>query len=90
VTVTWKQPGDDWLCGRPARYLMIASNSPIDDPYDGRVVVDAAAAAGGAGQAVSKTLTSAQIGTAQYVAVLYRDEVKNWGLLRSAPITAAP
>ncbi len=90
VTVTWKQPGDDWLCGRPARYLMIASNSPIDDPYDGKVVVDAAAAAGGAGQAVSRTLISSQIGTAQYVAVLYRDEVKNWGLLRSAPITAAP
>jgi hypothetical protein len=87
ATVSWKQPGDDWLCGRPARYLLIASNTPINDPYDGRVVVDAAAA-GGAGQAASRTLTSSQVGSAQYVAVLYRDEVKNWGLLRSTGISS--
>jgi hypothetical protein len=87
--VSWKQPGDDWLCGNPARYLLIASDTPIDDPYDGRVVVDAAAGGGGAGQAVSKTLTSSQVGTAQYVAVIYRDEVKNWGLLRSTRISGS-
>jgi len=89
TTVSWKQPGDDWLCGNPARYLLIASDTPIDDPYDGRVVVDAAAGGGGAGQAVSKTLTSSQVGTAQYVAVIYRDEVKNWGLLRSTRISGS-
>jgi hypothetical protein len=89
VTVSWNQPGDDWLCGSqssPASYLVIASNGPIGHPNDGRVIAKAAAS-GGAGQAVSRTFTRAQIGTAQHVAVLYRDDAGNWGLLRSAPIT---
>jgi hypothetical protein len=86
VTVGWKQPGDDWLCGNPCRYRVIASTDPIRHPGDGEVIV-AADAVGGAGEAVSRTFTQAQVGTAQYVAVLYRDEARNWGLLRSTRIT---
>ena len=86
VTVSWKQPGDDWLCGSPCRYRVIASTDPIRHPGDGEVIV-AADAVGGAGEAVSRTFTQAQVGTAQYVAVLYRDEASNWGLLRSTRIT---
>jgi Subtilase family len=86
VTVSWKQPGDDWLCGSPCRYRVIASTDPIRHPGDGEVIV-AADAVGGAGEAVSRTFTQAQVGTAQYVAVLYRDEARNWGLLRSTRIT---
>jgi hypothetical protein len=87
VTVSWKQPGDDWLCGSPCRYRVIASTDPIRHPGDGEVIV-AADAVGGAGEAVSRTFTPAQVGTAQYVAVLYRDEASNWGLLRSTRITS--
>jgi hypothetical protein len=87
VTVSWKQPGDDWLCGSPCRYRVIASTDPIRHPGDGEVIV-AADAVGGAGEAVSRTFTQAQVGTAQYVAVLYRDEAGNWGLLRSTRITS--
>jgi hypothetical protein len=86
VTVSWKQPGDDWLCGSPCRYRVIASTDPIRHPGDGEVIV-AADAVGGAGEAVSRTFTQAQVGTAPYVAVLYRDEARNWGLLRSTRIT---
>jgi hypothetical protein len=89
VAVSWIQPGDDWLCGSPDRYQVIASANPIDDPSDGEVIVDAAAS-GSAGRAVSRTLTGPRATAARYVAVLYRDEsglAGNWGLLRSARIT---
>jgi hypothetical protein len=85
VNVSWTQPGDDWLCGSPARYRVIISDSPIDNPDDGDVIVYAAA--GGAGQRVSRTLIRPSARTARHVAVLYRDDAKNWGLLRSARIT---
>jgi hypothetical protein len=85
VTVSWRQPGDDWLCGSPDRYRVIAANSPIRHPGDGQVIADTAAS-GGSGQTVSRTFTAANIGAAAYVAVLYRDEAGNWGLLRSAQI----
>jgi Subtilase family len=87
VTVSWKQPGDDWLCGSPARYRVIASTDPIRHPGDGNVI-GYADAAGGAGQAVSRTFTQARIGTSQYIAVLYRDDAGNWGLLRNTRITS--
>jgi len=86
VHASWKQPGDDWLCGSPARYRVIVSNAPIDDPSDGQVIITSAAT-GGPGQAVSRTLNQPAATTAQHLAVLYRDDAGNWGLLRSAGIT---
>ena len=65
---------------------MLVSNNPIDHPSDGRVIATTAAS-GAAGQTVSRTFSRAQIGPARHVAVLYRDNAGNWGLLRSAPIT---
>jgi Subtilase family len=85
VTVSWRQPGDDWLCGAAARYRVIAADGPIQHPGDGQVIADVAAS-GGAGQTVSRTFTAAKIGGADHVAVLYRDEAGNWGLLRGAQI----
>jgi hypothetical protein len=82
VTVSWKQPGDDWLCGAPARYRVVVANGPIPHPSDGQAIADVAAT-GGAGQLVSRTFTAATIGGADSVAVLYRDEAGNWGLLHS-------
>ena len=75
MAVSWIQPGDDWLCGSPDRYQVIVSANPIDDPGDGEVIVDAAAS-GGAGRAVSRTLTGPRATAARYVAVLYRDETR--------------
>ena len=86
MTVTWKQPGDDWLCGSPARYQVIASKSPILHPGNGTVIADSAAS-GGAGDSITRTFTKANAGTARYVAVLYRDDAGNWGLLRSAAVS---
>ena len=89
MLVRWNQPGDDWLCGGhsgEARYRVIASSAPIRHPNEGRVLATTAAT-GGAGQAISRTFTQPQIGAARHIAVLYRDNVGNWGLLRSVPIT---
>jgi Subtilase family len=86
VTVTWKQPGDDWLCGSPTRYQVIASKNPIRHPSDGTVIGDSAAS-GAAGDSVARTFTKAKAGSARYVAVLYRDDAGNWGLLRGAAVS---
>ena len=59
VTVSWNQPGDDWLCGShsgEARYQVLVSNAPIRHPSDGSVIANAAAT-GGPGQAVSRTFS---------------------------------
>jgi hypothetical protein len=89
VTVSWKQPGDDWLCGShsgEARYQVLVSSARIVHPSDGRVIAGAAAS-GGPGQTVTRAFTRAQIATARHLAVLYRDNVGNWGLLRDVAIT---
>src|SRR5204862_4343593 len=87
VTVSWKQPGDDWSCGSPTRYQVIAaSKGPIRHPSDGTVIADSAAS-GAAGDSIARTFTKAKAGSAKYVAVLYRDDAGNWGLLRSAAVS---
>jgi subtilase family protein/VCBS repeat protein len=88
VTVSWKQPGDDWMCGSPSRYKVIASQNPIRRPDDGSIIT-VTAARGTVHDGVSRTFTQAKIGAARYVAVLYRDDAGNWGLLRSAALPAA-
>ena len=87
VTVSWKQPGDDWLCGSPSRYKVITSQNPIHRPVDGSIIT-VTAAAGTVHDAVSRTFTQAKIGAARYVAVLYGDDAGNWGLLRSTAVPA--
>jgi hypothetical protein len=85
VTVSWKQPGDDWMCGRPALYRLIVSPDPIVHPSDGDLVA-VGVSGGPPGTGVSKTLTKQQVGTARFAAVLYRDEAGNWGHLGSGRI----
>jgi Subtilase family len=85
VTLTWKQPGDDLMCGRPARYRVIASPDPILHPGDGHVIAGGDAS-GPAGTSVTRTLSRASIGNARHVAVLYRDEAGNWGIERGASV----
>jgi hypothetical protein len=87
VTLSWKQPGDDWMCGSPSRYKVIASQNPIHRPVDGSILT-VTAASGTVHDAVSRTFTQAKIGAARYVAVLYGDEAGNWGLLRSTAVPA--
>jgi hypothetical protein len=85
VTLTWKQPGDDLMCGRPARYQVLASQDPIVHPSDGHVIAGGNAT-GPAGTSVTKTLSRASIRGARHVAVLYRDEAGNWGIERGASV----
>jgi hypothetical protein len=85
VKVSWAQPGDDWMCGAPARYQVLASHDPIQHPGDGAVIADSAAQ-GGVGASQSKSFGQAAIGDARYVAVLYRDDAGNWGAPRSTKI----
>jgi hypothetical protein len=85
VTASWKQPGDDWLCGSPHRYRVIRAAGPIAHPDDG-VLITEVAASGAAGQSVSRTFSRTAVGAARYLAVLYRDDEGNWGLVRSTRI----
>jgi hypothetical protein len=85
VSLSWKQPGDNWMCGRPAHYQVIASPAPIRDPGDGKVIAESGAS-GGPGDSITRTFTESGVSNARYMAVVYRDDAGNWGLLRSTPV----
>jgi hypothetical protein len=85
VTVDWKQPGDDLMCGRPARYQVIASAKPIFHPSDGHVIAGGDAT-GSVGTSVTRTLPRNSIRGARHIAVLYRDEAGNWGIERGVSV----
>jgi hypothetical protein len=81
VRLEWQAPGDDWLCGRAARYRIVAAKGPIDGPEDGQVLT--AVDAGQAGGFVSRTVTLP--GGTTHLGVVYRDEAGNWGHAADVP-----
>jgi hypothetical protein len=85
VSLRWTAPGDDWLCGTAARYRVIAADGPIDEPQDGTVLTEQDAG-DGAGATLERSFEEGTVGDATHVAVLYRDEEGNWGILRSVEI----
>jgi hypothetical protein len=85
VTLSWKQPGDDLMCGSPARYQVLASAHPIFHPGDGHLIAGGDAT-GPAGKSVTRTLPRESIRGARHVAVLYRDEAGNWGIERGVSV----
>jgi hypothetical protein len=89
VTFTWTAPGDDWMCGTADRYRVIGSPTPITSPGDGTQIGADEEDPLAAGDGEQLDLTDAQLGGAQHVAILYRDEAGNWGLLASVQVPAA-
>jgi len=87
VTLEWKAPGDDWLCGRAATYQVILAAAPIDSPDDGDVVLEGAA--GQVDAAESALLAPTQVQGRGHAAVLYRDEARNWGFMKSIKLPSA-
>jgi hypothetical protein len=85
VDLSWKAPGDDWACGKAAHYQVIAADGPIHHPDDGSVIAQADPA-DAPGSTVTRSLTADEIGTADHVAVIYRDEAGNWGILASTSV----
>jgi hypothetical protein len=73
------------MCGRPARYRVIASAKPIQHPSDGRAIAGGNAS-GPPDAPVTRTLSRGSIRDARHVAVLYRDEAGNWGIERGATV----
>jgi hypothetical protein len=85
VDLSWKAPGDDWLCGQASKYRILGSQNPIDHPGQGEVLTEQDATEG-SGDTVNKGLSAAELADARYVAVLYRDDASNWGHLASAKL----
>jgi hypothetical protein len=85
VTLTWTEPGDDWLCGSADRFRVLLAERPIARAADGDLALagEAAGPVGGAQQAV---LDAATLGDATHAAILYRDDAGNWGLIRSVAL----
>jgi hypothetical protein len=82
VQLTWKAPGDDWLCGTAQEYRILRSSAPIEHPDDGTVVGDFSA--GAAGSTESRTISAA--GSDIHFAVFYKDEAGNWGRLATTSV----
>ena len=85
VTLTWLEPGDDWLCGSAARFKVLLADGPIASASDGETALEQNAA-GASGGAASATLSEAQRGDATHAAILYRDDAGNWGLVASVEL----
>ena len=82
ATLSWVAPGDDWLCGRAARFRVLASRRPITRPAGGRVVATSGASASAVAPAGARVTRSVPIrGGRRHFAVLYRDDGGNWGHL---------
>jgi hypothetical protein len=73
--LSWKTPGDDWLCGKAKRYRLLASSKPIVHPRDARSLGDFTAQGEGATETRTLRLTKRN----RYFAVLYQDDAGNWG-----------
>ncbi|HKG36768.1 MAG TPA: S8 family serine peptidase [Solirubrobacterales bacterium] len=80
VRLTWRAPGDDWLCGKASRFRVVGASEPIAHPRSGAVVLgrDAEAAAG---QTESVVVPAGLAAGRRHLAVLYRDDAGNWGHL---------
>jgi Ca2+-binding RTX toxin-like protein len=83
--LSWTAPGDDWLCGTADRYELRVSADPISKPSDGTAIGERSATAAG-GDEQTDSLTAAEVGTARYGAVLYRDDAGNWGRIASVDL----
>jgi hypothetical protein len=88
VTLSFTAPGDDWMCGTAQRLRVLAANGPIQHPGDGTQIREEDTTAA-AGDDVTLDLTDAELAGATHVAVLYRDEAGNWGLLKSTTVPTA-
>ena len=66
---------------------MLVSNGPIAHSGDGTQIADDAAGSGGG--SVARQFGSGAIGNATHLAVLYRDEAGNWGLVADTAIPPA-
>jgi hypothetical protein len=91
IQVEWTAPGDDWSCGEANVFQVRTANGQIDHPNDGDPVIRGGsplqAADGAVGTEKDFTITAAEAGGDNHVAILYRDEATggkpgNWGLLR--------
>jgi Subtilase family/RTX calcium-binding nonapeptide repeat (4 copies) len=87
VNLSWKAPGDDWLCGKASKYRILGSQNPIDHPGQGQILSEQDATEG-PGETAEKELSAAETDGLDYVAVLYRDDASNWGHLASATLPA--
>jgi hypothetical protein len=88
VALSWKAPGDDWLCRGAKRYRVIGDDQPIKHPADGALIKESDTTKQ-SGDAENLTLTDAELAGAKHVAVLYEDDAGNWGHLRSIAVPAA-
>ncbi|MGI8462597.1 MAG: S8 family serine peptidase [Solirubrobacterales bacterium] len=87
--LSWKAPGDDWLCGDADVYEVRKANGPIEEPSDGQLVVTDEPAAG-TGETETDSLSAAEIDGATHLAVFYRDDAGNWGRPKSIALAGDP
>jgi Ca2+-binding RTX toxin-like protein len=80
-TLTWKAPGDDWLCGDAEAFEVRLSPEPIEGPSDGTKLDGVGDDPAATGEGEMLDLSVAEVGSNRFAAVLYRDDAGNWGRL---------
>jgi hypothetical protein len=74
--MTWTAPGDDWLCGRAKRFVVLASEHPIHHPSQGRIIRFSRVRAKAGTRVVHRVKITRRH---RYFAVVYQDDAGNWG-----------
>jgi hypothetical protein len=89
VTLSFKAPGDDWMCGQAEKLRVLVAKAPIQHPGDATQIREADVTAA-AGDDVALAIDDVELKGATHLAVLFRDDAGNWGLLKSVPVPAVP
>jgi uncharacterized repeat protein (TIGR01451 family) len=86
LVLAWTAPGEDWMCGEPTKYRIIASTDPIRNPMDGdEIGVFDPTVTNGQQQAhfVTNLYT-----TYNHFGVQYQDDAGNWGAMKTIELGA--
>jgi Subtilase family len=86
IRLSWKAPGDDWLCGNARRFRVLVSRNPISEPSDGRALKVRQRRAGAGDRVRVKLRRPRQLRAGRHFAVLYRDDAGNWGQLATTKL----
>ena len=83
IKLTFKAPGDDWLCGKASKFRVLRGDAGLDRPSQGTAVGDDRDVDVNAGTERTVTVDVRDLNGAKRLAVLARDTSGNWGHLAS-------
>jgi hypothetical protein len=86
IKLTFKAPGDDWLCGKAAKLRVLRGDAGLDRPRNGTAVGGDRDLLVNAGTEQTVNVDVGDLGGSTRLAILARDSSGNWGHLASLAV----